>query len=653
MDLKKYLPFIDFSSSYPNEVEELGVIAHSIVHNVLQESIVADNAKNEKILNTEEPVEFTNKEGLSFYYVLNFLLENCDKKEDEEDWKNFFKMHLSHPIPQLEKVAGHAYYDLILLISNRLYNVDIAKLICGNDIVVRRAISFSLFDTLPYLNAVDDILANALLICTSDIQAEGNYFNLNESVRAKAFDSPGFGWALLKKVKGDLRTSKLFVPSLFLGLTQNSGIEKTGIIVEDLLMSDDPEQWKIGLWCIRMLSSKKEDINKYQVEVLEFLNSLTADKIAKVRGELVYTYGQFIDQFPSAVEKIEEVGNADFTDDVAFFFSLIINSNVEKYYNKGWLLGMINAMTNIHDKPASCYSHMSFALSDLVKQNPDVVFDYLSKFISAHNFSSQNVHGFKDLFTEICDTNLHLLERWITIWLNNDSMNFQRAVAEISNILSLHKQQRIELDEEILNSLSAYDAEFILYKILGCLFAKEHIESLSFSITKFEGQHYKEIGKLFAQLFIGHVLYNYASSIDYLKSIKESSSSHQQSIIEVIEEYDAKNKISRKSKPKELYHSPERMQLLFSQANKAMSLPGKKDKFKEPSFLDMIKNVKIKIGASFFNRGDTGIETYKSYQVKSNMGHFSSSFEMPVGVITDPIGMEYSRYTWRSFKRRG
>ncbi|HNP34070.1 MAG TPA: hypothetical protein PKN96_12325, partial [Flavobacterium sp.] len=234
---------------------------------------------------------------------------------------------------------------------------------------------------------------------------------------------------------------------------------------------------------------------------------------------------------------------------------------------------------------------------------------------------------------------------------NNDNPNFHVAVSKIISNFSGDNELRFELDKEVINSLTTPDVEFILYKLLGYFYPKEQLESLTFSITNFIGSGSISIANLYLDGYCNFILYNYPSSIKYLREKKQGATDLQLQVINAVEQFNEASDKNRKAKPKELSHSPERLQILFNQTNQGLNLENQKSKFKEASFLDMVKKVDLKTGDAFFTRGETGLQTLLNFKNRSRMSIVSANFEMPIGVITDPTGMEYRKFLWRIFKR--
>lgn len=652
MNLEQYLPLIEFTKTNNDEAHLLSKLANCIIEKLAIEIEGDFNAsKEQSIIEVGSVPTFTNKEKLGFFYALRYIEKECNGKTSYEDWETFFKVHLAHNNQKLVQIYGYGFDDLFFLIAASIYKINLIPFLKSSDKGVNRIVCNSFIELSPYINDNNENLVDGFILATKDITAEGNYFNVNTSVQKLSNNNPDFGWLLLTKCD-DERKSKLFTPHIYFGLTQKIGFAKTKTIIDKLFTTEKIESLKLGLWCLRMLSNDNEIATENEKEIIGELDNVTNKKINELDGEIVYSYSLFLTSLPITKNRIDSFLQKDISPNIAYAVSNLLFFNVKEFQKDDWYFLTLRKINNLHNYPIGCYHNVEMTLVELLESNSDLVFNFLTNFLSYENCEPKNIEGFKNLFADLGQKNLALLQKWITVWLNNDNPNFQVGVSLIVSQLWVNGIKNIELDSGLLNSYSLGDVEYILYKINGYIFMRENIQELSYSITKYEGIGFQHIGKTFAELFCYHILYDYPSSIDFIKVKKNTATEKQVAIIVAIEKYDNDYYAKRGEKPKELQASPKRLRSLFNESNKKLNLGQREEKFKERSFLDMVTVIDIKNGSSFISRLGTAKETFESIGRGGKMNSVGTSFEMPNSAITDPIGNEYNRHIWRKLKRR-
>lgn len=652
MNLEQYLPLIEFTKNHSEEATQLSKLANSFIEKFTDEPEIDFKAsKEQSILEDSSTPTFKSNEKLGFFYALKYIEKECNENKAYEDWEIFFKIHLARNNQKLVSIYGYGFDDLFFLLTVSIYKVDLIPFLKSNEKSVRRIVRNSFVELSPYLSINNENLVDGFILATEDVTAEGNYFNVNTVVQKLSNNNADFAWLLLSKCD-DERKRKLFIPHLYFGLTQNIGFDKTKKIIEQLFVSQNIEDIKLALWCLRLLSFDKEIAKVNEVEIIKVLEELPIDLNEDIVVELVYVYCFFIKIFDTSKNKIDQLYLHYYNENIAFRLSQLVFMNFEEFKNDEWYFEILNKLNNLHSLPIGCYYYIEMTLVHLVKENQNYVFDFLTNFLSYENCNPKNIEGLKNLFTDLGQKELKLLQKWITIWLNSDNPKFHMAVSLIINQLWLNGIKNIELDEEVLNGYPSGDVEYILYKINGFIIMRENIQELSYSITKYEGNGFQHIGKTFAEFFCYHILYDYPSAIDFIKTKKDTATEKQLAVIEAIEKYNNNYSAKRGEKPKELQGSPKRLSILFNESNKKLNSEQQEEKFKVRSFLDMVTTIDIKKGSSFISRLATAKETFESIGSRGKMSSFGASFEMPNSAITDPIGNEYNRHIWKRQKRR-
>lgn len=656
MDLDIYRKVLEFIEINPAFARELGGLAEAILLNKTPATFTLSKeckllSTDEQILKDSEPNDFKATEILHFFYVLDFLTPKVNELKSTAQWVSFFSNLYNPQYNSSYNAIGHKFTDLAVIISNHYFGVNIPEIIINNTESNSRPLRNSYFDTFPFLKAKDQEIIDALFIVTEGIKPEDNYISLNISVRKKAFESPQFAFLLIEKSITNIQKARLFVPFVFVGITEALGIEKTFIILKELLESPDKELKIIGLRSLGMLHGNNVNPKEIEEKALLLLEPIEAAGDDSLLGELLFTYGLLVEKFQYSRQKLIDIPNNNSGKDVFFALARILHLKIEEELNEEWVKVSLVKLSNLFQHHTGTYNSVSWALYDIIKSQPDIAFNYFENFIREKQNSIDDLRAFKNVFSELIQNDFAVFQKWITIWLNNDENRFQQAVTKTLMIVSIDKSKEVRLDEDELNKLHPYDIEFILYKIVGNIFAKENLESLTFSALSFNGEN-AFIKQVVSELFCYYITYNYPGSLDYLKQKKANSNSLQREVIEVVEQFFAEVYSLRKAKPKELYPSHERLQLLFNQSTKQFANSKDNSRFKEASFLDFVTKVSIKTGNAFFSRDEYTYGMQNRYKNKSNMGHISHSFDFPSGEFLDPIGQEYNRHIWRTFKRR-
>lgn len=588
---------------------------------------------------------------LHFFYTLNFINEHSLKYKNENDWKDFLQNLKSKQFSSIQEKVGYKFYDLTVVILNRVFGINISKLIIDYGSAISKSVCMSLFNTLPYLHSTPKQLVEVILLVTNGIKAEDNYLNLNQSIIETAKNNTTFGMLLIKESEGNPDKRKLFVACAFVGITQSLGIKSTMNILEDLLSSKDEEKIKVGLRSLSLLHGMNDNPAEVEDKINPLLKSIEDLNNDALNAELIFCYGLLIDKFSLARRKLIDIPKRHNGKDVFFALARIVNMKIKNENDEEWLNEALTILSHLSNHHIGTYKQVELALCSVLNSKPNMVFKYLEAYIEDENNELKNIEGFKQIFSDLADNNINLLQEWITLWLNNDNYRFHHVISKVSQILWLYKKRNLELDKSIVSSLKPYDLEFILYKIVGYIHSKEHLESLVYSVLKYK-QESTIIDQIIIQLFCYYIIYNYPASIKFLQIQKTEANEQQKKFIETVERYYGDVFTLPKEKPKELAPSPDRLQLLFNQSTKDFGKSEDMSPFREASFLDMVTKVSLKTGNNFFSRDNYFYGTNNRYTNKSTMGHFSSSFELPSGEFTDPVGQEYNRYIWRKFKRR-
>lgn len=653
MEIDKYLPPLEFALANP---EESGLLA-TLAYNFLQTGAIPQTEQKyhstinrSGFINISNTTTFTSNEALVFFYVYHHILEDLKNLHSEDDWIAYLSKITTQSFRSFREKAGYDVFDVAMLIINRIYKVNIAKLIVQAN-GINKIIRSSYWDTLSYIVAPDEDIAQALFVSTEGIKAEDNYLDLNKSVRLISKLNPKIGQMIIQKAKLSIEKLRLFCPYVFLGLTEAKPISEVFYIVEELLKSEDAEQQKVGLRSLAMLHGDKNSPQEIEELILPLLEEIEAKNEDSLNAEVIFVYGLLIDKLSISRRKLITIPSKTPGNDTLFALSRILSLKIEEEIEEEWLITAFAILSDLSGQHIGTYKLLDWTFHRVVKNRNDLILHYFELFITNNNNNLNNIEAFRHTFTAAYKSNKELVWMWLTTWLNNDNSRFHVAVSKVLSLLWLDGERSIMLHEPTINKLSPFDIEFILFKVVGYVSAKEHLESLVFSALTYKGSA-GLIEDIVTQLFCHHIVYNYPSTIKYLKEQELNGNDVQVRVINIINQHYEETYTIKSKKPQELASSPGRLQILFNQETKKLSDFQDPSPFRETSFLDLFTNITLKTGKHFFSRDDHSYGMKNRYGQKSTMGQISQSFEMPGGEFIDPVGQEYNRHMWRRFKRR-
>ncbi len=651
MELKKIIFLIDFVTNNSQISRFLGLLAVSPQDWTVNKSVVKKALQHNILTQTNKKLTFSSVEIHHFFLAINYLEENCNISSTR-DLENFFsKRVLERDAELTSKFGGGMYIVLFLLILNRIFGIDVASLIVKID-DHRKIFGIYYAECLPYLEGDVNNLADALIASTSDMYASMNYFNVHEAVREASFLNPAFGLALVSKCN-DFRKQEMFVPDTFYGLTLQQGLDNTIWILEERIAIGSEEALTIVLESLQKLGISQTLLESNETTLLGILDRLRNTLPKHLTGSLIIAYGNLVNFSNQAKNKIDEICSTELSEHTAISFCLMLNTNVKSMKGDEWFHRALSYVNDLNKLPSRCYYLVGLVLFEYINHDNKFVLHFLNNFFSSSNFNYKNVRGLESFIGRVLKAKdgLELIQQWLTQWFNSDEPKHHAAAGQICNILSTYNISKPKLDKELLQTFSIQDVSYTLFKVLGYVYLKDHLESLVFSFTNYKDGKNNDLNNLVIKAFCEYILYNYKSSMDYLQTIKRKSSNIQKQIISKIEKYYNAVFAQTAEKPLELQPSLERMDVLMSKFKSNFS-DDEYDKFRMPSFLDDVKKVDVKLGGSFFIRGDNGKETLNNFNNSNKMSSFSTSMEMPMEVITDPVYWEYNRRVWRSYKRK-
>lgn len=279
---------------------------------------------------------------------------------------------------------------------------------------------------------------------------------------------------------------------------------------------------------------------------------------------------------------------------------------------------------------------------------PRLLSEYLTTFVSNAN-NTEEVKTISQLKYEIQKTffpESKILNCLLSEWIISGDTNLHHGYEQILNAVTA--DQKIELDTNTIKPLSSKEIEYVILKIIGYTFHKEHLRSLILSILKCKPDD-KSVNHHVITYISEIVAYNYKSTITYLKSLtRKKSTEYNKKTIDTIIKKSEKYYQDLNELPLlcELKTSEKRRIIYYKlEAQRTQELLNQKET-KTDSFLKHIPKVQLKGGKSWFSKADG------KYSNKSDLTTIEYSAELPRGLFVDPIGHTKIRYHARMLKKK-
>ncbi|RBW59541.1 hypothetical protein DS884_07345 [Tenacibaculum sp. E3R01] len=322
-------------------------------------------------------------------------------------------------------------------------------------------------------------------------------------------------------------------------------------------------------------------------------------------------------------------------------FALDINTEKEFYKT------ILTSLVSFDISFIGYYRSFDYMLSRLVKNHLELVMEFLNEWITFSNENSKNIKLFQSVFNEIHDTSIPDFQEIITRWLNDDNVSFQIATFSLMREMSYRNISSIELSTSLLKDYSFYDIEYITFKIIGFVYDRKLSRSMLYSIlhSKYEDT---EIVPIMKWVFVDYLIFNYYSTIDFLKEKNKKAPSKLKKVIsQIIKEGEKLYLVySDLDVLKEFEPSRERLKYIDKIQNKKMQKAHQENEKNDTSFLSQITSLHFRAGKKAF--GKFGGKYSQEMEPKL----FSQSEEMPRGENIDPVGQAVLRLESQNFIRR-
>lgn len=650
MSYKNYIPCLEFVASHSECSIKLSEHAFAII----TKSTLPDLPKDCLDISFEQGVlssnkEFSNPDYLAFFYSV-YYLENILKPVEYNNWFDILDK-LNSPLHRsFRQNIGHNYFSIILLIINQLKGIQLTTQIIESE-EIPNYIKTILFPILPGIKCIRTDLLKMILKITDGIKPEDNYLDLNQSIYTLALQDHDFLKELIDYTERLPEKMFLLIPFAFMGFCETHGLKKSYEIIKSLLHSEDNNKQRVAIRSFSTLKNLDQEAIDTIRNLLPLFDQILKKSEPTLSSEILWIYYNQKENFPDLLPQIIDGCIGRNNSQINHVLSRLICMELfAPSHDLTWIKKGLLSLTVIDTEHLATFSNIESALTKLLQWDKEIIYNYLNLFIENENNDIKNINGFKDVFTKLYSSDRVTLQKWITLWLNNDNIRFHVAVLYVCSNLWVNDYKDIQLDKTVLDSLEPSDIEFILYKIAGWIQSKEHLESLIFSALRYKKID-KNIQNLIVELFCNHILYNYPMTSNYLSEKKPKATKFEKAVIDEILEFHRERSNIKIEKPNELKPSFKRLDSIF-QKEALESLNAKDDnKFKDPSFINMFPKVTLKFKGSYFMRNEEYGVTSR-YTEKFKLNYIEQSFEFPSGVFIDPVGQHYQQLQWRKFKRK-
>lgn len=300
---------------------------------------------------------------------------------------------------------------------------------------------------------------------------------------------------------------------------------------------------------------------------------------------------------------------------------------------------LLNISVTLNPQNTGLCSQIQYlVLEKLYLENSDLVVEFIESWINQDADRSINVSVFEGLFVNIYNSDTPSFSKLITRWFDSDNALFHLSLQTLFRNLSVKEIAEVELSSEYISGVSDEHINYIIAKIVAYIYFKEQLRSMLYSILRELVGGNRDLTTIKSAL-IDYVIFNYPSTIDYLKDKASNTRGVLQSVLLVLidagsDYYEAIKQVSTRN---EFCPSETRLKIYNNIYSRELN-EKQKDRRSDPSsFLSMIKTIQLRTGKGMFSKLDVG------YTDRTEMTKISYSAELPRGELIDPIGQEKQR----------
>lgn len=375
----------------------------------------------------------------------------------------------------------------------------------------------------------------------------------------------------------------------------------------------------------------------------EFVNNGETNNIL---ANIIFSSRNQRKHIPNADKNISKLLNRE-SDEIKAQLVDFLNFNIDIETEEEFYKEVLNSLISLDLRLKNIYNSLAYLLQQKVKNHSKTITEFINNWIAYNKDNAKNLKLLQPILNEIYDTKLIGFQILITDWLNEDNPNYHIATFSLMREMSYRGVSSMNLNANLIHDYKYEDIEYLSKKIIGFVYERELQTSLLYSIIDARYTDEKVI-VLIGNIFINHLIFNYYSTIDFLKEKKKKANNKLKIILDqIINEgeryYDAysKLKILKEFQPSEI-----RLKYIDRVQSKKFRKSYDEKEENNNSFLSMVTTLHFRSGKSSFGKFNG---EYSAHMEPKLISHSS---EMPRGEFIDPIGQSQLRLEGQNFKRR-
>ena len=639
----------DFVKSNPEEFQALiDEAAHqkNKARKSSGENNPLDTAQREKIVAIEESeATFLSTSYLDFFYAFHLIQKHlvqhlCDHVVLIDEIEGVYREHdISNEIPIV----------LTLVILKNYYRTDILNLLRQSD----KDSFWFLYEFVCQAIPMAEVDAQAIEASAPTI-LEQTKNDLTQSdiftaLSRLAETQPKRGQEIVKNfIALGQEQSKLFIAGMLQGIARSLGNEAVFSTIKELIESDDQTYQKQGILAASNLDYTDTEDDKKKLAYLAHVLEKKADDTPELLSLIARVYGNLLEQLPRAKEQLLLLAKSD-NPHVQHEVARTIwrSDKYDTSDTNNWRESVLLRLATVHSDHKGIIDTLSYTLSDMVKASPLTVVSFLNEWIQYKHHKPKDILNFVDVFRKLYELQRSVFEELVTDWFNQDDIKYPATIATVLRDFPSLSMDNLTLHADSLSKLSFEDVKFILYKILGFVYMKEHLRSLVFSALKGKPND-QQVEELLIYAFTTYIAYNYPSTDeDFLREKTKTGTKQEKRVARKIIKHINLYFQQHRDLPRLAEFTPSERRESIRQKAYAKTFAKSYDQHEKdhPSLSSMLTTIQLKSGNKWFAKIDG------QYSEESKLGRVQSSIELPIGLLTDPVGQEKLRFIWRNYTR--
>jgi hypothetical protein len=322
-----------------------------------------------------------------------------------------------------------------------------------------------------------------------------------------------------------------------------------------------------------------------------------------------------------------------------------LNEEFKPEDDKEYFQECLNLLSETDLKYTGLYDILCFRLKGVVPAHPTIIFEFIEHWMLNHKDNLRNITVLDEVILELLSKQPVELASQFLRWLNSDNDTYKTGLQFIIGTLGL-KANAFGFPRESVLTLSDKDSLYVVNMIAGYALDRRFASEMLYSILEV---HYRNanVRNLIATLYVRHLIRNYYSVADLLKSKKKSATKDVKAIIDQILEAseDYFKQFSELEVVNEFEPSDQRMQYFLKQQNAQVERILEGSRKKKTSITDLFTNIHLRAGKTFFSKYEG------KYTEESQMANIRSSIEVGRIQSIDEIGQIKHRLIRRNTNR--